>query len=239
MGLLTPTIVNFKILLQKLWENEAKWDEKVDPKIAKDWEVLLSGLSDLAELKIPRLVPCFSTDGINYQGELHIFCDASELAYGAVAYIRSKINRKMYVTLLCSKSRVTPLPKKGFSIARLELMAALIGSRLANYICQAMNPADLEVTMWSDSMITLHWIKQKDPEVRKEFVRNRVLKSVKERIQKIGDIALVLKTQRITSPEDWPQKNLATNKNGGAGLNGCHRARAIGLKIPSNWTARP
>jgi len=84
MGLLTPTIVNFKILLQKLWENEAKWDEKVDPKIAKDWEVLLSGLSDLAELKIPRLVPCFSTDAVNYQGELYIFCDASELAYGAV-----------------------------------------------------------------------------------------------------------------------------------------------------------
>ena len=68
MGLLTPTIVNFKILLQKLWENEAKWDEEVDPKIAKDWEVLLSGLSDLAELKIPRLVPCSSTDAVNYQG---------------------------------------------------------------------------------------------------------------------------------------------------------------------------
>lgn len=68
--------------------------------------------------------------------ELHIFTDASQVAYGACAYIRSYNNNEIAVRLLCAKGRVAPL--KTISIPRLELCGALVGAQLYNKIINSL-----------------------------------------------------------------------------------------------------
>lgn len=76
-----------------------------------------------------------------------MFCDASEAAYGAVAYVRDEGGRSP-VMLLASKTRVAPLPKKSVTLPRLELLGALLGSRLAEKIVQAVENVKFTVYLW-------------------------------------------------------------------------------------------
>ena len=56
--------------------------------------------------------------------ELHVFGDASENAYEKVAYVRIKKAAGSWdKRLVCSMTRVAPLPKKKISLPRLELLS--------------------------------------------------------------------------------------------------------------------
>ncbi|UYV82628.1 hypothetical protein LAZ67_22000244 [Cordylochernes scorpioides] len=89
--------------------------------------------------------------------------------YGAVAYLRSETGRENTLTLIWSKVRLAPM--KSITIPRLELMAMVLGARLANAI-QAALKRKCETTLWSDSTTALSWIKR---EIEwRVFVRNRV-----------------------------------------------------------------
>lgn len=64
--------------------------------------------------------------------EIHIFCDASKLAYGASAYVKVKKQDKILVNLVTSKTRVSPL--KNVTLPRLELLGALVAARLSSKV---------------------------------------------------------------------------------------------------------
>jgi hypothetical protein len=59
----------------------------------------------------------------------------------------------------------------------LELLAALVATRLLRYFCQATNYDISKTVLWSDSEITLAWIRG-DPNGWKTFVCNRVTEIV-------------------------------------------------------------
>ena len=65
--------------------------------------------------------------------QLHVFCDASNEAYGAVAYLRCEKNEEIYTVLVGSKTRVAPTKTRP-SIPRKELMGAVLGGRLLKHI---------------------------------------------------------------------------------------------------------
>ncbi|XP_053391449.1 uncharacterized protein LOC128554225 [Mercenaria mercenaria] len=67
-----------------------------------------------------------------------------------------------------AKNRVAPL--KTLTLPQLELIAALIGARLASHLQKSLQTPN--VTFWSDSQIVLHWLTTSKP--LKRFVRNRV-----------------------------------------------------------------
>ena len=166
LGLLSPAVIVYKIFLQKLWQDNLKWDEPLPSHLQEKWNQLFQNISKLSQLKINRKVIC--PNFINIQ--LHGFCDSSERAYGACLYIRST-NTKTSCVLLCSTSKVAPL--KQLTIPRLELCAATLLSKLYKKAIRALNIIIHESYLWTDSSIVLTWI-QGPPNKWKTFVGNRV-----------------------------------------------------------------
>ncbi|XP_072384596.1 uncharacterized protein [Diabrotica undecimpunctata] len=168
LGLLAPCIIKAKIIIQEIWSEHLEWDQSVPVSIHTKWLIFKDQLSLLNNLKIPRHVICSN----HILLELHGFSDASEQAYGACIYTRS-INSSGEVTvqLLCAKSKVAPLKK--ITLPRLELMGALILSRLSNKVIQSLTLKLTNIFLWSDSTIVLGWIKT-PPNLLKTFVANRV-----------------------------------------------------------------
>ncbi|XP_055924489.1 uncharacterized protein LOC129956586 [Argiope bruennichi] len=117
------------------------------------------------------------------RGELHVFSDASLRSFEAVAYLRYKTSKNSFQTrFVISKTRVAPIKK--LTLPRLELMGAIIVSRIAKHLKEIFK--DLErIILWSDSTIVLHWIKCSASKY-KQFVSNRVIE-----------------IPEITNPSNW------------------------------------
>ncbi|XP_050551755.1 uncharacterized protein LOC118279021 isoform X1 [Spodoptera frugiperda] len=168
LGLVGPCIVEAKLIMQRLWVEQSEWDDEVSSEIVEMWSNFVRTLPSLNSLNIPRWVCC----NLAVEHELHIFCDASEKAYGACIYVRSVCSDgSVNVQLLVSKNRVAPI--KTVTIPRLELCAALLGTRLCTTVTESLTmPIDKRL-FWSDSMIVLGWLNIL-PNQLKPFVRNRV-----------------------------------------------------------------
>lgn len=168
-GLLSPTIMVAKVLLQKLWLVKLDWDDTLPYEVVEVWNRFASNLSTLEDIRVPRHVIGSEPSYI----ELHIFTDASQTAYGSCAYIRtvSDKTRSASVRLLCSKGKVAPL--KPVSIPRLELCGALLGAQLYSKISESMHCEFKSIVFWTDSTIVLGWLRMA-PNLLKTFVQNRV-----------------------------------------------------------------
>ena len=168
IGLLGPVLIKAKILMQRLWQIKCDWDESMPPEIYMAWLNYRQELGCLNDLRFERCVVI--EQAINIQ--MHGFYDASEVAYGACIYIRSRNEKnKVSVKLLCAKSRVVPL--KSITIPRLELCAALLLANLLQCTLKTLNLQINDIFLWSDSSITLQWI-DTSPHLLKTFVANRV-----------------------------------------------------------------
>ncbi|XP_037930202.1 uncharacterized protein LOC119664930 [Teleopsis dalmanni] len=170
LGVLTFYIIDIKILFQKVWRSGVSWDDAIPNELVDEWNKWLSLLGGVKNVKIPR---CYfatvnkDTDSI----ELHVFVDASEVAYVAVVYLRPKSRNNIDVSLICSKAKVAPL--RPISIPRLEQLAAELEARLGNNIKRSIDLKVTSITYWSDSKAVLSWIKS-DPRDYKQFVMFRI-----------------------------------------------------------------
>lgn len=168
LGLLSPSIIIAKMLLQKMWSEKLTWDQPLPPHIRRAWEEFSSELCLLNRLEIPRKTFC---DNYN-RAFLHGFADASETSYGACVYIvSSNAKGEIRSYLLSAKSRVAPI--KSITIPRLELSAALILAQLVSKILGSIPLKFDNIHLWSDSTIVLGWINTR-PNLLKPFVANRV-----------------------------------------------------------------
>ena len=168
LGLLGPTVVLAKILIQQLWKLQLEWDTPVPPEIQDFWIKFKQQLQLLNDVKFNRFILIPDPSEI----QLHGFCDASEKAYGACLYLRSTNKQgKHHSALVCSKSRVAPL--KATTLPRLELCAANLLAKLFKATIKAF-PFQINKTyFWSDSTIVLNWINTPSHTL-KTFVANRV-----------------------------------------------------------------
>ncbi|XP_023289527.1 uncharacterized protein LOC111674257 [Orussus abietinus] len=167
LGLIGPATVQVKLLLQRLWQLQVKWDESLPQDIHTSWMEFQRQLEDLNDLSIHRRILCDQP----ISTELHGFCDASERAYGACIYVRTTdAHGRHFVRLLCAKSRVAPL--KTVSLPRLELCGALLLAQLSHKVSTALNIKWDGEFYWCDSTITLAWIKSSCTRW-KTFVANR------------------------------------------------------------------
>lgn len=184
LGFLTPFTIRIKCMFQEMWERGLSWDEELPPDLTQEWQQWCSELPQLHQLAIPRWYQTDPQQEAEQTLTLHVFCDASERAYSAPAYLQGEASDgEPTMSLVTSKSRVAPLKK--MTLPRLELMGAVIGARLANSLMTTLNLEPSQVRMWTDSTIMLHWICS-SAQKWKQFVANRVTE-----------------IQSLTNPETW------------------------------------
>ncbi|XP_012524189.2 uncharacterized protein LOC105829693 [Monomorium pharaonis] len=200
LGLVSPVVIRAKILLQEFWLHKLQWDELLPSQLSSRWLIIREELTSLAKLSIPRW---FNTSS-NSTVELHGFSDASQLAMAAAVYISVHSSAGTTISLVCSKTKVAPL--KRLSIPRLELTAALLLSRLMQYV-QATLKRDVTAThLWTDSLVTLSWIKSHAARW-KDFVRNRVAQ-----IQELTPDAHWRYVPGTSNPADCASRGLTTTQ---------------------------
>nr|CAH7718714.1 unnamed protein product [Callosobruchus chinensis] len=168
LGLISPCIIQVKILLQGLWLEKVSWDDPLPSHIVSKWNEFKTDILSLNELSIDRHAFCKNMKSF----ELHIFSDSSEKAYGACIYVKTVDNfDNTSVNLLTAKARLAPL--KSITIPRLELCGALLAARLTEKVSKALQVENIKRTFWTDSTIVLGWLKSA-PNKLKAFVSNRV-----------------------------------------------------------------
>ena len=147
-----------------------EWDEPVPEKIQNSWERWHKELPLLKEFCVTRSY--FPKEAVIKDIQLHGFCDASEVAYSGVVYIRATDNRNnVHVALVMAKTKVVPI--KRLSIPRLELCGAVIVSKLLRHVANILEVPLPNFFGWTDSRVTLGWL-QGNPRRFLTFVGNRV-----------------------------------------------------------------
>ncbi|XP_066593609.1 uncharacterized protein [Prorops nasuta] len=177
LGLLGPVILYAKVIMQMTWKYKISWDESVPGELHTKWSSFAKQLESLNNISFERRL--LIDDAVDIQ--VHGFCDASKMGYGACLYIRS-CNRDGVIRcrLLCAKSRVAPI--KEITIPRAELCGALLLANLYDEAIRVFLFTPNSIHFWTDSNIVLCWLHTL-PESLKLFVANRVTK-----IQKLVNV---------------------------------------------------
>ncbi|XP_050295695.1 uncharacterized protein LOC126735671 [Anthonomus grandis grandis] len=170
LGFIAPISFFAKYLIQYLWVLGMDWDQPVPKDVENRWVQFQNELSLLQAIKIPRRIISNNFESL----ELHGICDGSEKEYAAVVYCRVvRSNEEPIVSLVCAKSKISPL--KRIWVPRLELCGAgLLANLLSEVIkCYSSKVAFDKVYGWCDSKTVIAWIKS-SPHRWKNFVSNRV-----------------------------------------------------------------
>lgn len=167
-GYVSPIVIIAKIIMQKLWMEKIDWDQNVSSTIQTQWTDYLFELGEINKIAIPRWLGMKGT----WKSELHVFSDASESAYAAVAYVKTTSTEgEVKIQLVQSKTKVAPLKK--LTIPRLELCGVYIAAKLAETILSEFSNRISDCYFWTDSEIVLIWLKKSTSQL-KTFVANRV-----------------------------------------------------------------
>ena len=166
-GLLSPLSIKLKLYMRESFvDSKLKWDDPLPDDLDRRFKILLEELSSLQCMEIPRAV---LTDCTNVP-TLICFCDASQLGMCAAVYVRScNEHGEVQSRLLTAKTRVAPSQSQ--SIPRLELSAAVIGSRLVSKILATK--AKFDVCFLTDSKVVIGMISN-TKSLLKDYVGSRV-----------------------------------------------------------------
>ncbi|XP_062538351.1 uncharacterized protein LOC134206637 [Armigeres subalbatus] len=171
LGFISHYTIHGKVIMQVIWRSGANWDDPIPEHLLDMWYRWLELLTHINEVRVPR---CYFGDmpsNALKELQVHMFVDASESAYACAAYVVLDCIGGRRCTLIASKTKVSPL--KPLSIPRLELQAAMMGTRLMQSICSSMTlPIDKRF-FWTDSSTVLAWLRS-DSRKYHQFVGFRV-----------------------------------------------------------------
>ena len=146
--MMLPVTITLRQLLQETWMKKLDWDEQLPDEIRVKAEKAIANTQNMYELPIPRCI-FFKTS----PSKIYIFCDASEKCYGACAYHVG--GDEQAAQLMFARARLAPT--KRITVPRLELLAALLGARMSDFVRRQMKCNN--IMAFSDSQIVLSWIK--------------------------------------------------------------------------------
>ena len=138
LGLASPLTIKAKIQLRRMDVRGLRLINTAEEEWWKLWE---SQLVLLNRLIVARCL--FPDEDSIERRELHTFSNASEEAFASVVYLR-RVYQDGVVRANIVMAKTKMAQKKTISVAKLELQAALLDSRLARYVCDALTrPIDL------------------------------------------------------------------------------------------------
>ena len=149
LGLVSFLTVEARLILREAWREEADWDDELRGGLQRRWAEWTSHLRGLSEISIPR----WHGTEVGHV-DLHVFVDASEAAISAVCYVVQNSGARVISNLCMAKCLVAPLKTK--SIPRLELDAAVLGTRVAEMVKKTWTVN--RIVYWSDARDVIWWI---------------------------------------------------------------------------------
>ncbi|GBO05357.1 hypothetical protein AVEN_94135-1 [Araneus ventricosus] len=109
LGFISPFVVRVKKLVQEIWERGVDWDSELPDDLRIKWKKWCCETGCLSDVRINR---CYFSNWDRDAGgiEMHIFCDSSQVSYGAVAYFRwETTSGEVGVRFVIAMSRLAPL----------------------------------------------------------------------------------------------------------------------------------
>lgn len=168
LGWVAPCVVIAKVMIQKLWLAGLDWDEELPIELLNEWSLYREQLIETQQFCVPRWIHAKADDA--YMG-LHGFCDASNMAYAAVVYLRIvDAQHNIHVNLVTAKTKVAPTMQ--VSIPRLELMGAVLLAKLLSEVAKVLAIDRSQVHGWTDSTVVLAWLSS-HPSRWSTFIGNR------------------------------------------------------------------
>ncbi|XP_033109301.1 uncharacterized protein LOC117110650 [Anneissia japonica] len=200
LGFVAPFILVAKMLLQDICTQGLGWDQEVSSQDLSRWTHWLEELPQLRNVSINR---CLRPTVGEHKHDLHVFCDASQRGYAAVAYLRSTCQGNTHCAFVLGKTRLSPL--KVMTIPRLELSAAVLACAVSQTIRKELEIPVKGVTFWTDSTSVLQYIRNESRRFH-TFVANRI-----EKIHAVSD------------PSQWRYVDTKSNlaDEGSRGIHAC------------------
>ncbi|UYV72089.1 hypothetical protein LAZ67_9001784, partial [Cordylochernes scorpioides] len=159
------TTIKIKKMVQDAWKENKSWDEPLNEDRRVEFIKWRKQTLELDQIKIPRwILP------IKGRTTLHMFCDASAIAYATVIFMRIENASVIVVRFVEARNRLATI--KRITIPRLELLACLIGARLLVHVLENLEESPEKIQCWTDSSPALYWIQQQENWA--QFVSNRV-----------------------------------------------------------------
>ena len=167
LGFTSPVTIRGKTLISNLWQKKQSddhWDERVDEESDKAWNHLKQDLEGLSDIEFPR----YSLSEGD-QADLYLFCDASKLAYGFVAYaVQQGKSGFIY-----SRTKVAPVIKK--SLPTLELLGVFLALKNLFSMLSTFKKVNIKnVYLATDSQVVLSWLLADIVKTKNQFARNRI-----------------------------------------------------------------
>lgn len=202
LGFLAPLTFPAKHILQELCKQNIGWDEELPEVHAQAWKQWWQDLPRVREFKVNRcLVP--DNFGDVKTAQMHHFCDASDLGYGTVTYLRLTSSNKVHVTFIMGKARVAPL--KLMTTPRMELTAAVLAVRMDKMLSEELHMELERSLFWTDSMTVLRYIRNESRRFL-TFVANRV-----NVIRSASDVSQWKHIGTKLNPADYASRGLHVN----------------------------
>ena len=172
---LCPIHVQNRLFIRDLWAKKYKWDLDFSKEqhLVERWAYLRQ--------------QCFSAVGLEVglnviiadNTQVHVFCNASTQAYGAVLYLVTPECSQCpsgQVKMIKAKGKIVPVDKNPTedSMPRWELGSILIAANLLVFVLDAIpSLEEKEKTIWNDNKAALSWCSQ--VEIKDTYVHNRVV----------------------------------------------------------------
>lgn len=164
---LAPWLFTGQLLFQKTQRKYMHWDTVLEEELQDEWRDYLESHDILANITVPREVIPYEEDF-----EVHIFADACNDGYAAVAY--AVWPERNSSSILMAMTRIVPDKLKDkTTINRLELNGAVLATLIAKKIRQTFSRVNVKFTYWLDSMVSLWWIHGNKPNYQ-IYITNRV-----------------------------------------------------------------